>query len=1030
MIIQANGLPNILAINSKNTQNVINFTSKKDDFTRLDAPLLPLNGKRNDELERWAQEFISLPGSSKEHLHLLSSVLAKSMDDEETLAKILFEVSCIDSPQKICEDMKDYGVDLLSLSKEEVREFQKNVDNFSKDMVNEDADYESFVLLPFLNQQQLKKVDPYVDDDLYARLLFDIANGDEEFFQKLNEYSSFVDLYRQRLNVRLKGADFQNIMRSSLDKEIILGRLTELAEYTESLDARMDSPLYITSNTFSNLSLASDDKWKLAKYFMALKNSIPSGYVNFCLEDIDRLSNMSKEEFKSAQKLINCPRMDYAYLAGYEILDFVKLTPNQQERAIKYLSTKVNNQNSSFGYTNYPQPRVIYDLVNLDEKKSDFIFSNFKYLEDQQIKTYVEIYTNPDLLSLPLAKRIDLASEAEAINASFDKFGIVDTEFKNISAKLQGSLSIADVSLDVPKINIVQLFKTFLSNIKVGETQRADFNPNLSYSDNILTINDDFIKSFGRSGLPLTYSRDAFLSDLDDLTKTLPKEKRNDIFHKLSIVPKFTDDKLDGYNGLLAIKNLDLTDSVDKSVYDIAYKFLYSNAVNTGNEELDKELNTIIKAFPEFLNSIGKLQNPTHRYSNDIHTLAVLNNCISNPKYQELNQTSKTAIKLLALFHDLGKADSVVDKGHQNTSAYYVKSILGKLNIGEDMSDRIYELVKNHHWFEEYNTGTSAPEYPAFMFRRPYDFDIAQIFARADLLGVGASMFADYCDDLNEEHLAPIKEKINKIYSTGNAVYSSNIVLEDKIPREIDSDGSEYKVINFTQIPDDADLSQFGFVKGLKKDDVKLLVHMIGGEYDLSRFTYLSDINNAGVLSESLISLKHKRTYCRRKYGLVLSNSPYNVIQMSDSNIGSGTKKDFDYAVKTIQRDSERLNFKHALLNQLGLSEAQVSDEEYSEFYRKFLINKNMISQFGDKITYNLGGHEFSSSELKSALACVMDSFMIKDENDEDKHCEFVAYFPRMKGVVAKENSLEDVPQYLKDFAKQYDLPVFLIGKD
>ena len=265
------------------------------------------------------------------------------------------------------------------------------------------------------------------------------------------------------------------------------------------------------------------------------------------------------------------------------------------------------------------------------------------------------------------------------------------------------------------------------------------------------------------------------------------------------------------------------------------------------------------------------------------------------------------------------------------------------------------------------------------------------------------------------------------IDESGNAVYTTNVIVPSKIPLEKSSEGREYRVINFTKIPNDKDLYEYGFAKGTKKEDIRLLVHMIGDEVDLNRMRYLSDINNAGVLSETLISLDKQRTYCNRNYGVVLSNMPYNVIQMSDENIGSGTKKDFKYAIRAAQTGLHRDEFKKLLLAELGL-EGKVSDDEYAEFYLKYLSNKNMLSQFSADREYKIGAYAVSSDVLRAAAARVMDGF-IERSAEADTHSEFVAYNPKIRAIIAKENSLDDTPQYLKDYAFEHNLPIFLTGK-
>ena len=90
---------------------------------------------------------------------------------------------------------------------------------------------------------------------------------------------------------------------------------------------------------------------------------------------------------------------------------------------------------------------------------------------------------------------------------------------------------------------------------------------------------------------------------------------------------------------------------------------MYNNSIETDKEELNNQLNYIIKAFPEFINTIGKKQHGTHKYTLDIHQLLVLAYSINNPNYKtKLNAQDKTILKLSAIFHDIMKKENEVDK--------------------------------------------------------------------------------------------------------------------------------------------------------------------------------------------------------------------------------------------------------------------------------------------------------------------------------------------------------------------------------
>lgn len=999
----------------------------KDAFEKSQKSPLALNGKSDPMLDKWVSAYLELPNATIGQIELLKKLFKAISGDEDYFAKTIMEYYENSTPQEIVKELNEHGLDLLSLGKKELEIYGKNIENFSKISLPDAVDLDSFPLVPILDKEQIKKIAPYCDDYAFSESFFDMVNGDEEYFRKLEYLKKYNDDFKKCFKEKLSGSAIKDIMHTDTDFETVKARMGELLEYYKVLGEKTFLSFYGASNSIKNLALAKEDKWEKAKYFMNLQDCFKN-VVAIELNKLDELSDLDEQQMQRAKLYIDSRMQNGEYISAYDILSLAKLDEIKFNRAINYIDKGAQRVPSIVGYSSPLFVDDVVKLVNMDDKTADKLFENTKFLDWDERRAYIDIYSISNTFDLPLVKRIEMASKFKGVRDKFEILNIKDPYFEKAALSLEASLMGSDVAIDVPKVNVVRLFQKFLSNVPVAESAKDGYDPSLTNFENVLIENDRLIRSFGKSGIPLFYSREEYIDDLNKLTKTLDKQKREEIYSKLGIIPVIKNDEITGYNGLLRLNKLNLNSPQEKAVYDITFNFLHSNKAQTGSSELDDCLNTIISAFPEFINSIGKPQNPTHIYSNDIHTLVVLNSCISNPMYKELNPTSRTSLKLMALFHDLGKADGVVDKGHQNTSAYYVKSILDKLNIGSEISDRVFELIKNHHWFEDYNTGCCDADTPAFMFRRPQDFKVAQIFARADLLGVGSSLFSQYCDGLNPYRMQPIQDKTDKINQSGNAVYSTGAVMPAKIPVEKSSDGREYKVVNFTKINNDEDLYQYGFSKGVKKDDVRLLVHMVEEESDLSKLKYLADINNAGVLSESLISLDNKRTYCNRRYGVVLSNMPYNVVQMSGSNIGSGTKKDFKYAISACQSDSERNNFRDAFLKELNIL-GKVSEDEYSEFYLRDLIYRNKLTQFGINRKYKIGQYEFDSSEIKKALLNVMDDFM-NTNKEQDSHCEFVAYYPKIEAVVAKEDKLDDTPQYLRDYANENNLPIFLIGKD
>ena len=483
------------------------------------------------------------------------------------------------------------------------------------------------------------------------------------------------------------------------------------------------------------------------------------------------------------------------------------------------------------------------------------------------------------------------------------------------------------------------------------------------------------------------------------------------------------------------MSELDLNNPKEKQIYDCMYRFMYKNSAITSDVELNKQLNFVLKACPEFINCIGKKQHGTHEYTVDTHSLLVMAYSIQNPSYKtDLNALDRSLLKIAAIFHDLLKQEGVVDKGHQNLSSLYARSISKKLFSSEEKQDRLFELIDNHHWTEEYakasDKETKAQEL-AFRFRRPNDFEISKILANSDIKAVNENFHNEHKNCLNDENLKPIQQNLDKLYSSGNVLLTDRVALHQKLEKSINpKDGKEYSVINFHQIADGTDMGDYGFAKGKKKEDLVFLVHMVDSNSiysSLSTLKLLTSPMNGGVLSESIITPEYNRTYCDRKYGVLLSQINTNIVNEASSNQGSGRAKDLSSVINLIFSDlyvDTRKNFKNSLLTILGIPENSVSDEEYARFYKEVLASKTSVSEFPQTKEYKIGKHTVSGKELSEAMTKYQISLIDKEETH---HNEIVGYTPKINAVIAKVPKLEDVDDELLKFADENNLPILLI---
>ncbi len=555
----------------------------------------------------------------------------------------------------------------------------------------------------------------------------------------------------------------------------------------------------------------------------------------------------------------------------------------------------------------------------------------------------------------------------------------------------------------------------------------ANNNPQL---ENTLATAD--FSKFAKEGIPLEYSRKEFLSDLCKTLEGLSEQQQTDILKRLGITPAESG-LAKGYDGIINVNNdnleLDLTNPTEAKVYEIANKFIRENSACTGDKALDEALNSLIKGMPEFINVIGKQQHETQEFSLDTHILKVLQEAVNNEKYQNLSNLDKTILKISTVLHDIAKQEGVVDEEHPMASALYARNILEKYSLPANMKDRVFELIKNHHWLEKYNTSEIDADYSAAMFRHKDDFKIAQIMAEADLKGVSNSFYNNHKEALN--NIGEIGNSIDKINQTGQIVFISKIIKPDLMPSQ-EYNGQTYKVINFAQLPKDFDLSQYGFTPGTTPEALRLYVHMAHLTTNLEKVDILSDVANGGFLCASYISLNNKATYGNLRLGLSLETENVNIANASNVNQASGGFKNFEIFSKIITGDTtngswENMSkYRNTIPNTIK-QELNLTDEEYKLFYEQF-AKLEYDTQIRDDKEYFIGSKIFKGADIKAAIIKADNNLF----NESKNHNESNLYNPKINAVVAKYNSLDELAAEYPDileYAQRHNLAIYLLGE-
>ena len=328
------------------------------------------------------------------------------------------------------------------------------------------------------------------------------------------------------------------------------------------------------------------------------------------------------------------------------------------------------------------------------------------------------------------------------------------------------------------------------------------------------------------------------------------------------------------------------------------------------NKDLAYVTNEIFKGIPELQETIGRKQWGAHKYTLDIHTLLVLANVVSNPKYQTLSNSDKMVLKLSALLHDIAKNEAADDPNHPQKSAIIANSIMDRYIKNQDLKKRALNLIKTHEWLKEYSNSDNKDEKAkeiAFQFRKDNDFELAKILTEADISSINDNIQETFLKNL--KNIEPIEAYHKFIQSTACSIFSDFPYTK------------KYKVINLHHIKDNEDMGQYGFEKGRKKKDLQFLVHMIDENKisdELNKTMLLASSSYETAFSLSLITPLFKDTFANRNYGFIMEAANSDVISTYHDNQNSGHKKNSNDIIELISNNM-RVDFKEHFLNELNI---------------------------------------------------------------------------------------------------------------
>ena len=240
-------------------------------------------------------------------------------------------------------------------------------------------------------------------------------------------------------------------------------------------------------------------------------------------------------------------------------------------------------------------------------------------------------------------------------------------------------------------------------------------------------------------------------------------------------------------------------------------------------------------------------------------------------------------------------------------------------------------------------------------------------------------------------------------------------------------------MLNFAELPTGADLAQYGFAPNVTRENARFFVHMT--EPTNASLETVFRLTETPVYqstwSTSFIKPSNNRTYAHRQFGFIFDTPQSSISEAFFANSSSGTQKNIDafqnflFGSRTVKwHDGTVYDVRHFVKNNF-IKEMQVlgydlNETEYAAL-SQYLFNKKYTSQIRKDI--EVGTTLIRAKDLVEALEKSRESLF----EGGDIHSEIIPINPRVKGLIAKVEKIEDCPEALLKFAKDHDLPVILM---
>ena len=217
------------------------------------------------------------------------------------------------------------------------------------------------------------------------------------------------------------------------------------------------------------------------------------------------------------------------------------------------------------------------------------------------------------------------------------------------------------------------------------------------------------------------------------------------------------------------------------------------------------------------------------------------------------------------------------------------------------------------------------------------------------------------------------------------------------------------------------DLSKYGFEKGVSDKNFNVIVHGFDTEIQQSILNALDIAEQEALLSTSYVVYDKGNYHTFRQQGFILDVPSDNIGAAYYKDFGSGTKKTKENLVKDYINGSSFIYRNY--IPQLIKKELNLSDEEYIALYKE--IKDKPLNTIEQEKPY-----------VALAIKEIFDKMETHKRTFKRDYNEVLITKNRPSGVFfvgkneqGKRYKVEDIPEFLRKYAQDNDLPIIYFGE-